>query len=124
MQLSALVQHRNVSVCSWDTDWQAECTDAVSSPYIYCRRMIMALLIEDRHRCARSWVVGGSNGFVLLDERMTVDYFIQRCRVTAELLMTSNIGKRMRALGKGSNSEIARLAKEVVGAWKEQLLGD
>ena len=38
--------------------------------------------------------------------------------------MRSNIGKRMRALGKSPNLKIAGLAKEVVSAWKEQLLGD
>jgi len=38
--------------------------------------------------------------------------------------MTNDIGKRMRALGKGPDPEVARLAKEVVRAWKKQLLED
>ena len=42
--------------------------------------------------------------------------------VTAAVLKTQEMGKRVKALEKSQNAQISRLAKEVVSAWKSQLL--
>lgn len=81
-------------------------------------------LAEGAISCLHNVHNAGWSSSLLLSLSPNLDFIVWGCRATAEVLMTNDIGKRMRALGKGPDPEVARLAKEVVRAWKKQLLED